>query len=416
MGQIIELRDVDMQQPITIHQRRRSPDFSGSSDSYIHIPTDFDMYSQTSIETGYFVFTMMPSLRCSLNCPHCYLSLDQRRNSEIMSIENMEIACSKVADYYRTKPHIKRKLIVFYWYGGEPTEMGLDYIVSAFEMIDRVFDKNDGYYVRHDILTSLVGVDDAWINIFKYWGRGHFQTSFDGLMRGKGYMKVWDRKVRNAISSGLAVSTISVVNNELMKDGPEEILMYLSDLGVKEASFLPFMLNVQNRGDKYEKYAPPMNKYSEFMIDLSKAWLRLRSLGVAVPYIGQMSYIFSRKSLPISSNIAGQTMFLLPNGDFVLPDYVDGYLEYMKVFGNILNDSFQDVLLSSSRREYIRKQYLRNGNSECVGCEYKSECIMEFWKENRSDDDCFGAKKYVGWVLKSNDIEKALHKDTPLIF
>ena len=69
-----------------------------------------------SIENGYFIFTLMPSLRCSLNCPHCYLSKEQRRNSPIMKLEDLEIACQKVDDYYQ-KNNIKNKLIVFYWYG-----------------------------------------------------------------------------------------------------------------------------------------------------------------------------------------------------------------------------------------------------------------------------------------------------------
>ena len=73
---------------------------------------NYQLDNAISIESGYFVFTLMPSLRCSLNCPHCYLSLEQRRNSEIMSIENLEKASKKVYDYYEAKG-IKNKYIVF---------------------------------------------------------------------------------------------------------------------------------------------------------------------------------------------------------------------------------------------------------------------------------------------------------------
>jgi sulfatase maturation enzyme AslB (radical SAM superfamily) len=369
-----------------------------------------DHSQMNSIEQGYFVFTMMPSLRCSLNCPHCYLSLDQRRNSDIMTLEQFRLAATKVNDYFMATRPDKKKVIIFYWYGGEPTEMGMPWFMGAFRIIDEIFTPERGYEIRHDILTSLITVDQSWYDVFKSYGRGQFQTSFDGLMRGKGYMKKWDKRVREAIGEGLRVSTISVVNHELFKDGPEAILDYLTELGIQEASFLPFMLNEQNIGDKYEKFAPPMAQYSEFLIALNVHWLKLKAQGLNPPMIGQTCFVLSRRQLPPEANIAGQTLFLLPNGDFVLPDYKNGWLEFMQPFGNILSQSFEEVLTSPARRSYLRRQYTRNMNEDCLQCELKDCCIMEFWKENRPDDDCFGAKRFVEWVLR-NEAELNRHID-----
>ncbi|MFK4132060.1 radical SAM protein [Pseudomonas luteola] len=394
--------------PLNFTPRKVGHTFPVKTD-YNHFPLDFDPSSQLTVETGYFVFTMMPSLRCSLNCPHCYLSLEQRRNSKIMTLEDLDLACRKVREYYDDKA-IKQKVIIFYWYGGEPTDMGLPYMLEAFSRIDRIFPESDGFHIRHDILTSLLNIEDEWFDVFRSWGRGHFQTSFDGLMRGKGYVKKWDKRVREAVSAGLRVSTISVVNNELFKDGPIEVLEYLSELGVQEASFLPFMLNEQNKGDKYEKFAPPMSAYSDFMISLSEKWYSMKKDGLFVPQIGQMNYISSRTNLPEISNIAAQTLFMMPDGDMVLPDYRNGYLEYMRSFGNILESSFSDILNSNERQSYLRKQLIRNMNVECLSCDNKHNCIMEFWKTNRKEDDCFGAKKYVKW-LENKEMEEGILSD-----
>lgn len=372
-------------------------------DDYKIFPEGFDTNTQNSIEQGYFVFTMMPSLRCKLNCPHCYLTLEQRRHSPIMSVDQLEIACQKVADYYTTKPHIKNKVIVCYWYGGEPTQMGQEYMIDAFERIDRIFSEANGYHVRHEILTALIGVDPSWFEIFRTWGRGHFQSSFDGLMRGDRYLVQWDKKVRAAIAQGLTISTISVINHKMIEDGPRNVLDYLCDLGIAEASFLPFMLNEQNEGDKYEEFAPPMNGYSDFMIEFQDYWYEKFQRGEHVPQIGQMSYIMTRIQAAkngVGGNLAGQTLFLLPEGDFVLPDYKDGYLEYMSSFGNIFEQSFEDILKSPTRRKYMRRQLTRNQNEDCQECPHTDHCIMEFWKPNREGDDCFGARRYVEHVIK----------------
>ena len=367
------------------------------------------MNEQVSIENGYFVFTLMPSLYCKLRCPHCYLSLEQRQDKTILSTAEMTEICKKIDYYYSDLRNLQNKEIVCYWYGGEPTSMGRPYFTETASAINGVFDDRSGYSVKHTVLSALVGVRKDWFPIFDKFGKGEIQTSFDGLMRGDSYMKVWDKKVREITKYGLNVSTISVVNHELVKDGPVAVLDYLSDLGVRETSWLPFMLNAQNHETgMYEEYAPKMSVWSDFMIELTEHWLNLREAGKFAPEIGQMHFILKQKEQPLFGNIAGQTLFLLPNGDFVLPDYKDGYLEYMNKFGNILEQDFETVLTSKARRSYLRRQVLKNANDDCVNCDLSNCCVMEFWKPNRENDDCFGGSKYVRWVLANEKRIRAI--------
>lgn len=352
-----------------------------------------------SIESGYFIFTLMPSLRCSLNCPHCYLSLEQRRHSPIMSLKDLETTALKVDAYYQKK-NIENKIIVFYWYGGEPTEMGIDYFNEATDILNKIFSKEKGYSTKHTVLTSLLTIDTSiWFPFFKKHGGNHFQSSFDGLMRGKNYVKKWEQKIIQAKNEGLDVGTISVVNHELLKDGATNVMQYLADLKVSEVSFLPFMWNEQNNGKMYDKYAPTMTAWSDFMIEASQFYFQAKKEGRFTPEIGQLSFILSQMKLPGLANVAAQTLFLLPDGDFVLPDYKNGYQEYMRSFGNILKQEFEEILHGKERKSYLRKQVLRDGNDECVNCPHSDKCVMEFWKKNRDNDDCFGGKKYIEWLL-----------------
>ncbi len=329
-----------------------------------------------------------------------------------MDLESLQVACQKVDDYYK-KMGIKNKVIIFYWYGGEPTEMGIDYFTKATNIINGVFKKEEGYVIKHTVLTSLLTIDDKiWFNFFKENCDNHFQTSFDGLMRGKVYVKKWEEKVRLAKQNQLEVGTISVVNNELLKDGATKIMGYLSGLGVKEVSFLPFMWNEQNDGKSYNKFAPSMMAWSNFMIEASQYYFNAKKNGQFTPEIGQLSFVLHQAKQPQMANIAAQTLFLLPNGDFVLPDYKNGYQEYMRVFGNILSQDFADVLRSPERRSYLRKQVLRNNNKECLSCDHADKCVMEFWKDNKKDDDCFGGSVYINWLLDYIEKNNILLEDT----
>jgi sulfatase maturation enzyme AslB (radical SAM superfamily) len=370
----------------------------------------------TTIENGYFVFTLMPSLFCHLRCPHCYLSLAERKDRTVLSPDLIEETCRKIDAYWDAK-RIEKRTVICYWYGGEPTSMGIPLFSEMVERINGVFREDKGYTVKHTVLTSLVSMKDEWFDVFRKYGEGHFQTSYDGDMRGGSYVKKWERRVREAVAAGLKVTTISVVNREILEKGPVATLDYLSDLGVVETSWLPFMWNDQNADGAYDRFAPTMAAWSQFMQALTERWLERKALGLHVPEIGQMRFVMGQPGRGTFANIAGQTMFLMPNGDFVLPDYRTGWKEFMQPFGNILEQDFGQVLSSPARRAYIRRQVKRNGNRECMDCPHSDKCVMEFWKENRPGDDCFGGRNYVEWLGENRSrIDKALGENATAVF
>lgn len=354
----------------------------------------------TSIENGHFVLTMMPSLFCELNCPHCYLSKAERRDPTRLSDTALDGMMAKVDAYYQ-----QRKLpsvsIHAYQYGGEPTSMGVGAFGTMLDVLDARFSADRGYHLRHTILSALVGVDlDAWAPLVMERCGGYLQSSYDGRMRGGAYVRQWDEQMRKAQSLGFDMGTISVVNSRLLEEGPDATLAYLAELGVVEASFLPFMENLQNTGKIYDKLAPTMAAWSEFMIGLGEAWITKRSRGEDVPEIGQMRFIMAQGARPQGlANIAAQTLFLLPNGDYALPDYRQGWREYMRRFGNAGREDFSAILAGKERRSYLRRQALRNANPECMGCPDGGQCVMEFWKPNRPEDECFGGRRFVQWVV-----------------
>ena len=75
-----------------------------------------------TIENGYFVFTLMPSLYCPYNCKHCYLSKEQRSDKTLMSLDDFRMVCRKIHTYFEEQQP-PRRTIIAYNYGGEPTAL-----------------------------------------------------------------------------------------------------------------------------------------------------------------------------------------------------------------------------------------------------------------------------------------------------
>jgi sulfatase maturation enzyme AslB (radical SAM superfamily) len=358
-----------------------------------------------TIENGYFVFTLMPSLYCQYNCKHCYLSKEQRSDKTTMSLSDFRVACEKIHAYYEEQQP-EQRVIIAYNYGGEPTAAGVDYFRGYVAVMADVFRAEFGYEVRHVMLTSLLGVDlDVWVPAWREHCDGYVQTSYDGDMRSANYVRKWENKVRQAVSRGIRVATISVVNADMLRMGPVDTLNYLADLGISESGWLPFMLNEQNDVvGKYDVLAPTLSAFNDFMIALLDHWYELKGKGVPVPSIGEAHFAVDRYRGDTNANMAGQTLFMLPNGDMVLPNYKDGWKEYLYPFGNVLdsNSSFRDILCSPQRIAYLHRQFTRNQNPECRHCEYKNACLLEFAKPNKPNDECFGAKRFIAHAIRRN--------------
>lgn len=391
------------------------------------------------IENGYFIFTVFSSLRCKLDCEHCYLSKEQRRNSPILDLNKFEEACIKVNDYFINEiPEENEKNIYLYWYGGEPTELGVDYFYKAKEITNRVFSKK--ITVKHMLLTNLMTDQTKWLQLYKDFCDSHVQSSYDYHMRGQKYLELWKKNVKYLKSNGIKVSAINVVNNTML--GKEkEIYDDYQELDLDEIGFLPFMKNTTNmtlQGKNFLNNRATMKEFSEFNINLTK--MSFKYFPKITITNGNVYHIMKNyfnqseiEEINIRNNIARQTMFLLPDGNFCLPDYYDNYfenneyikweknitpvnyvelkqkhyildngVEYLRNFENIFDKSFKEVLNSSERQNYLNKQITRDNREECKNCEYSNICLMEFWKTNNLDDsgECPGGKLFIKWLIE----------------
>jgi sulfatase maturation enzyme AslB (radical SAM superfamily) len=365
-----------------------------------------------SIENGYFVLTMFPSLKCELNCPHCYLSKEQRSGKTFLQPKDFKEMVVKVRDYYLLK-NLSSSTIVFYWYGGEPTALPLEYYKSLFMIQKQVFPGT--FKIKNQFLTNLFTLDAKWLEFFSEECDNYFQTSYDFLMRGEKYLARWMKNVRKTTMLGYNVSAINVFNNTMIGK-EQEIYAQLKESGIIEVGFLPFMknyANLANEAKEYKQWYANMSDFSAFLINFTKLHIEDLKSNPNTFRIGNIAHITKNIIKDnFYNNIAGQTLFFLEDGYFALPDYENNYLnksdiefqdvEYLNKFETIKNHSFEEVLNSEKRISYITRQCEVNNNQKCMGCQYKNLCSMEFWKSDNLDnsDECPGNLLFIKFLLE----------------
>lgn len=372
----------------------------------------FEDNQSLNIENGYFVLTMFPSLKCELNCPHCYLSKEQRASEEFLGEDLFKEMIIKVKDFY-IKKGVVEPTIVFYWYGGEPTSFPLEKYKKLIKLQKEIFPSK--WKIKNQFLTNLFDIKKDWLKFFKDECNSYFQTSYDYHMRSKSYHKKHIKNVKLVSKMGYRIALINVFNNTMLNK--EEIIYNeVKEMNAGEIGFLPFMknyANLANDGDQYKKWYANMSEFSNFLINFTKLHIQDIKNGTHKFTIGNIAHIFKNlQSKNEFDNIAGQTMFFLEDGQFCLPDYINNYqnktdiefqdVEYLNMFETIKGNTFEQVLKSENRRKYLNRQITLNEDEKCKNCEYSKICSMEFWKSSNLDNsgECPGNKRFIDFLTK----------------
>jgi hypothetical protein len=95
------------------------------------------------------------------------------------------------------------------------------------------------------------------------------------------------------------------------------------ELGIRECGWLPFQKNIRNDNTgMYDEHSTSMNEFSDFMIGFTNLNNDTHADDGSVFLIGNEMFINSMNINGTSmSNTGAQTVFLMPNGDMVMPNY-----------------------------------------------------------------------------------------------
>lgn len=181
---------------------------------------------------------------CNLNCKYCYYlekrELFKQGQNTRMSGEVLERFIQQYISSQRTSS------IQFYWQGGEPTLLGVEYFQEIVRLQEQY---SDGRQISNSIQTNAVLLDDEWCE-FLAENRFLVGVSIDGPAELHDKFRLDNKqnpshsRVIEAIerlqAHGVEFNSLTVVNR-VNGNHSLKVYQYLRDLGIEFMQFIPLV-------------------------------------------------------------------------------------------------------------------------------------------------------------------------------
>lgn len=106
----------------------------------------------------HFSVLVKPTHRCNLDCKYCYDKPFRERIKIDMSFETLNRLLKLLSEYAE---HVQ-----FIWHGGEPTMVGIQWYIKAYE---EIFPKYPMVDFDFHIMSNGVNYNEKWFNLFKQY-------------------------------------------------------------------------------------------------------------------------------------------------------------------------------------------------------------------------------------------------------
>jgi radical SAM protein with 4Fe4S-binding SPASM domain len=133
------------------------------------------------IESNQYRYDHMVYIRlfegCNLNCEHCFIPSNPKKiDLNFYKNENITKILKENANIQ------EGNILYLQWHGGEPTLLGVDYLKTAIEEIE----KDHKYYYQHGIQTNLMNFHEnmeKWIDLYHEYFHSEIGVSWDYQIR-----------------------------------------------------------------------------------------------------------------------------------------------------------------------------------------------------------------------------------------
>lgn len=327
---------------------------------------------------------------CNLDCSYCYYTekaaLYPPRTQFRMTDAVLE---TYIKDYIAASALPE---IMFFWQGGEPTLLGLDFFESVVELQNKY--KPENQTVTNSLQTNGTLIDDSWVG---FLAENNFLVgiSIDGPARLHDRFRVGKKdektfvKVEQAIkilqAGGVEYNTLTTVQRRNFRFGAE-VYRYLRDLGVEYMQFIPIVerrrpdgelagppdLEAQNKKTKITEWSVPQDGYGDFICAVFDVWRKSDVGKVFVqPFDVHLGLRMGEPStLCINARSCGKGLAMEHNGDLYACDH---YVYSTHRLGNVMETPMQELVADVRQLKFGEDKH-KKLPSECVACRFLTYC------------------------------------------
>ncbi len=327
---------------------------------------------------------------CNLDCSYCYYTekaaLYPPRTQFRMTDAVLE---TYIKDYIAASALPE---IMFFWQGGEPTLLGLDFFERVVELQNKY--KLENQTVTNSLQTNGTLIDDSWVG---FLAENNFLVgiSIDGPARLHDRFRVGKKdektfvKVEQAIKilqvGGVEYNTLTTVQRRNFRFGAE-VYRYLRDLGVEYMQFIPIVerrrpdgelagppdLEAQNKKTKITEWSVPQDGYGDFICAVFDVWRKSDVGKVFVqPFDVHLGLRMGEPStLCINARSCGKGLAMEHNGDLYACDH---YVYSTHRLGNVMETPMQELVADVRQLKFGEDKH-KKLPSECVACRFLTYC------------------------------------------
>jgi uncharacterized protein len=259
---------------------------------------------------------------------------------------------------------------VFCWHGGEPALAGLDFFERAVELQSQYGDPSE---IVNEIQTNGSRVTPSLAKFFRD-NRFSVGVSLDGpefvhdairlKKNGGGTYKDVVRGIDVLRDAGVTPSVIATVGRNSLAY-PKEILHHLVGLGFETIHFSVVFSSIPDQG-----LAITNDEWYGFLREVFHEWCAIGDPDIEIRELTEVIAWLSGSADPCCTSLGTCAHWFVIdyNGD-ILPCEMFGH-EWC--YGNILKDTFADVLQTPQHRQLI--QFRSRKPEKCVECEFVNVC------------------------------------------
>ncbi len=386
-----------------------------------------------------FQYHIYPSMKCSLNCQHCFIDKDLLSSKDVMTVEQFKVIADKYASHFKDSRADYAEITII---GGEPTLIHSDFYIEVIPYLRERF-KETGKGFMVSIVTNLLHyknlekIKHLFDLVVTSYEPARF-TSANHVASIDRKAITWENNLDKYLESGNAISISLATTQDVISAGTALLDEFLAK-GVKFIqlnTIVPEGKIIENEfgNEFYENYvsgrkeelATPLRNRKKFSTE---------NISIIPDYKSESDYFIAvtewlydkRKSgvdvnvYPVDSFISGvvyntevdDISCCINKGMNVRPDGgVTGCAseigsKQMLSYGNIFEDDVAAIANSPIKEMHL--SMAGRLDKECRKCEFLKNCHgscmlrARFWNGKEDKVNCHGLKPYMEYIRTHQD-------------